>query len=240
MIAALTAAATALLVMSLRRRRPVIDPYLESEPAPVASGRRRVRVSPPVIIGTALGLVIVAASDTTGIALIPLVVVAGIVASRGVVARRERHRIERLEHELPTATDALALSILAGSSVSGAISHLCESAGGAVVDELRTAITASTEGLETRLRRAADRTASSQARRLYLLLAHGHRAGGRLAENLGALADDLRGDLEHRLTAEGGTRALAVYGPILGLMIPVTLVFLMYPTLAGLTALARP
>jgi hypothetical protein len=40
------------------------------------------------------------------------------------------------------------------------------------------------------------------------------------------------------MTEEGGRRALVGYGPILGLMIPTTLAFLIYPTLAGLDALA--
>jgi tight adherence protein C len=240
MTAVLVAAAAALLVFSVRPRQPVIDRYLVTEPTQTMRHHRPLRVPASAMVGGALGVVVAASAEGTGLAAAPLLAVAGIVGSRVITARRERLRIVRLEHELPTVTDALALSILAGDSVSGAIRHLCGSAGGVVTDELRTAVDTGTEGLETRLRAAADHTASPQARRLYLLLAHGHRAGGRLAENLSALADDLRGDLEHRLTAEGGTRALAVYGPILGLMIPVTLVFLMYPTLAGLTALSRP
>ncbi|MEX2323363.1 MAG: type II secretion system F family protein [Acidimicrobiia bacterium] len=240
MTAVLVAAAAALLVVSVRPRQPVIDRYLVTEPTRTTRRQRTIRVPASAMVGGALGVVVAAAAEGTGIAPVPLLAVAGIVGSRVGAARRERLRMVRLEHELPTVTDALALSILAGDSVSGAIRHLCGSAGGVVTDELRAVVDSGADGLEARLRAAADGTASPQARRLYLLLAHGHRAGGRLAENLSDLADDLRGGLEHRLTAEGGTRALAVYGPILGLMIPVTLVFLMYPTLAGLTALARP
>jgi hypothetical protein len=44
--------------------------------------------------------------------------------------------------------------------------------------------------------------------------------------------------LARDLTAEGGKRALATYGPVLALMVPVTLLFLLYPTLAGLRSLA--
>lgn len=240
MTAALAAAAAALLVASVRPRQPVVDRYLVAEPTRTRRLQRPIHVPPSATVGAALGIVVAAAAEGTGIAAVPLLAIAGIVGSRVIAARKERLRIVRLEHELPTVTDALALSILAGDSVSGAIRHLCTSAGGVVTAELSSAMNSRADGLEARLRAAADHTASPQARRLYLLLAHGHQAGGRLAENLSALADDLRGGLEHRLTAEGGARALAVYGPILGLMIPVTLVFLMYPTLAGLTALSRP
>ena len=79
------------------------------------------------------------------------------------------------------------------------------------------------------------------ASRLYDLLGHAHRTGGALADSLTALAADYRAARIRDLTAEGGRRALASYGPILALMIPVTLLFLMYPTLAGLNALSsRP
>ncbi len=36
----------------------------------------------------------------------------------------------------------------------------------------------------------------------------------------------------------GGRRALTTYGPVLALMVPVTLLFLLYPTLVGLRSLA--
>ena len=64
------------------------------------------------------------------------------------------------------------------------------------------------------------------------------RQGGRLADALTGLAADYRAGLERELVAEGGRRALSTYGPILALMIPVTLLFLMYPTLAGLRELS--
>lgn len=75
---------------------------------------------------------------------------------------------------------------------------------------------------------------------MYDLLGHAHRTGGRLADALADLAVDYRASLARDLTAEGGRRALAAYGPILALMVPVTLLFLMYPTLAGLGALSTP
>ena len=44
--------------------------------------------------------------------------------------------------------------------------------------------------------------------------------------------------IEMDLTAEGGKRAIATYGPILALMVPTVLLFLSYPTLLGLRALS--
>ena len=70
------------------------------------------------------------------------------------------------------------------------------------------------------------------------LLAHAHDTGGRLADALGDLGTDYRASLARDLTAEGGRRALTTYGPVLALMVPVTLLFLLYPTLVGLRSLA--
>jgi hypothetical protein len=62
--------------------------------------------------------------------------------------------------------------------------------------------------------------------------------GGRLADALGDLAIDYRAALERDLMSEGGKRAIATYGPVLVLMVPTALVFLIYPTLLGLRALS--
>ncbi len=95
-------------------------------------------------------------------------------------------------------------------------------------------------GLPEALNLASARSAHAEAGRLYDLLGHAHRSGGRLADSLADLAVDYRAALARDLTAEGGRRALAAYGPILALMVPVTLLFLMYPTLTGLAALSSP
>jgi hypothetical protein len=73
---------------------------------------------------------------------------------------------------------------------------------------------------------------------MYDLLAHAHESGGRLATMLTELALDLRAGIERDLSSEGGKRAVASYGPILALMVPVALLFLLYPTLIGLRSLS--
>ena len=134
--------------------------------------------------------------------------------------------------------DTLALHILAGESVATAIGRFTTVARGVAAEELRAVLPMASGGLEESLRQASVVTAHPEGARLYDLLGHAHRTGGRLAEALTDLAVDFRAGLARDLTAEGGRRALTTYGPILALMIPVTLLFLMYPTLAGLSALS--
>lgn len=156
-----------------------------------------------------------------------------------LTTRRER-RSARLAQELPTVADAIALGVLAGEPVSGAIERYSLDANGVAAEELHHCLEAyrSGHGLPEILQAMSKRTAHADAGRLYSLLANAHQAGGRLADALTGLAADYRAGLERDLVAEGGRRALSTYGPILALMIPVTLLFLMYPTLAGLRELS--
>lgn len=156
-----------------------------------------------------------------------------------LTTRRER-RSTRLAQELPTVADAIALGVLAGEPVAGAIERYARDANGVAADELQHCLEAyrSGHGLPEILQGMSKRTAHTDAGRLYSLLANAHQAGGRLADALTGLAADYRAGLERELVAEGGRRALSTYGPILALMIPVTLLFLMYPTLAGLRELS--
>ena len=85
---------------------------------------------------------------------------------------------------------------------------------------------------------ASRSSAHPDGRRLYETLSHAHLAGGRLGDALVRLASDFRASIERDLTAEGGRRAITSYGPILVLMVPTALLFLLYPTLLGLRALS--
>lgn len=173
---------------------------------------------------------------------VPLVAALGAIG--GFVAwsaRRSTLRertARRLRYELPVICDALALHVVAGESVASAIGNVVASTEGVVSDELRHAIQRAEEaGLEPALLDAARSTAHSDGRRLYELLAHAHSSGGRLADALEDLAADYRAAMERDLTTESGKAMVTTYGPVLALMVPTALLFLLYPTLVGLRSL---
>jgi pilus assembly protein TadC len=146
----------------------------------------------------------------------------------------------RLRFELPVVADAIALHVVAGASVSSALRTVHDQMTGVAVDEIADVVRREDEGegLAESLLTASRATLHPDGRRLYDLLAHAHESGGRLATMLSELALDLRAGIERDLSSEGGKRAVASYGPILGLMVPVALLFLLYPTLLGLRALS--
>jgi len=256
--AALLAAAGAFLLAAARPRLVLGDRlggYLSpGSPRALATGRAlRPPLGPAVaarltagLAGAGVGALIAAGHLFTSAipaqapALISLGAAAGVLAQRIRRKRAADGRATRLLRELPTVADTLALSVLAGESVGGAIERFADTSRGVAADELGAALAShrSGRGLAEALTVAAATSAHAEAGRLYDLLGHAHRTGGRLADALADLAVDYRAALARDLTAEGGRRALAAYGPILALMVPVTLLFLMYPTLAGLQALS--
>lgn len=193
------------------------------------------------VLGAMLGqgrLFITGATRSTA-TLMALGAVAGYLAISAWLTSRGEQRYRQAMIEIPTVTDAIALQILAGDSVDSAIRNTADG-DGVVAMELRAALDATGSGftLSNALRALGPHSASADASRLYGFLADAHQSGGRVHEGLGLLAIDFRAEHERRLVAEGGKRAVAVYAPILALMVPVTLLFLLYPMLAGLRDLA--
>jgi tight adherence protein C len=256
LLTALMAGSGVFLALTGLRRRVLGDRlsgYLNEPTTPGHQGRRR-RATPipsPNTVsllaaaggGAALGgLLFATAQPASAPALIALGAGGGLLWHRLRRKQTADARALRLRRELPTVADTLALSVLAGESVAGAIERFTTTSRGVAAEELGTALARHRAGygLAEALAGTAEASAHAEGTRLYELLGHAHQTGGRLADALADLAVDYRAALARDLTAEGGRRALAAYGPILALMVPVTLLFLMYPTLTGLSALSHP
>jgi tight adherence protein C len=240
MSALLVSLAVGLTVLSVRPSSVLsnLDGYLVLELPPRQVRTIRLPVLTPVIvIGAVVGAVMLPVSAALGAA-----IGAG---SAGVLQRVRataagRRRTERLGQELPAVADLLALYVLSGESVIGALRRFCDEASGVAATEIEEILRQADAGtaFTEAARDAARKSAHRDGGRLYDMLAQAHRSGARLIDSLVMFASDRRAAIERELTAEGGRRALSSYGPILGLMIPTTLLFLMYPTLAGLEALS--
>lgn len=236
-------AGLAVFLISAGIRQPatsaVVAPYVGD--TGVGSGGVRFVISEGVFlwggIGAVLGAVLLPVAWVLGLFLGGGFGVVGELASRRRLRKRRRRR---LGYELPAIADLLALYVLSGESVLGAMQRVCAEASGVAATELTHAVESVDEGtaLVEAVRDAARVSAHPDGARLYELLAQAHRSGARLVDALEIFAADRRSAIARDMTEEGGRRALIGYGPILGLMIPTTLAFLIYPTLAGLDALA--
>lgn len=226
--------------------------YLGSREEPlgetaVSQARRRTGPSIPWMLGGAFLGVLASQGDLfiagAGRSLPALVIVGG-VGGWFVYSAREstaqENRMRRMRFEIPVVADSIAMQVVSGESVATALASVCATTKGAVSDDLAAVLerTQAETSLPDALLAAASEAPHVDVRRLYETLAHAHSVGGRLNESLCELAIDFRASLERDLTAEGGRRAITSYGPVIALMVPTALMFLLYPTLLGLRSLS--
>lgn len=252
--ASLAVAAVALATLAVRR--PDLTAFVARYLSPATPGsspvghRSRRRLGPesvPWVVAGGLIGALAAQGDLflggpgrSALGLTSLGAAAGWFGFSAVRTTRRERAARSLRFELPVIADALALHIVSGESVASAIGDVASGVEGVAAGELREIVDRIDEGaaVPEALSVAVDRSAHPDSRRLYELLAHAHASGGRLAESLIDLASDYRAALERDLTAESGRRMVATYGPVLVLMVPTALLFLLYPTLLGLRSLS--
>ena len=264
-LVAATAALGIFLAVTARRRsdlpdrvaeylRPPLPPQPESEPQTPLLGagiawsgkelaiRRGAAVGAGAMVGALLaqGDLLLRGGAGSAPALVVLGALAGLLVFNMTISTARQRRARRLRFELPVVADGIALHVVAGESVASAIDRFVASAGGVASEELQHAMDLhrAGAGLAETLTEISKNTADPEAARLYALLGQAHTTGGRLSSSLAELGTDYRAALARDLTAEGGRRAIAGYGPVLVLMVPVALLFLLYPTLVGLRQLA--
>jgi len=235
-----------LLTRTTRPKTPVASAAVRHAGLPWSNEDLHLRRIAAATIGATVGVLFgqgdlfLADPQASTPALIVLGALTGTLGLRMWMTSRAETRRRQALHELPAVCDTLALSVLSGTSLAISIEELVSGSNGVVPGELAEAYSDYDGGvsLTEALYRAAKQPVHPSAARLYSLLGHAHQSGGRLSEALNELARDFRADLQRSLTSEGGKKALAMYAPILALMVPVTLLFLIYPTLVSLQQLA--
>lgn len=188
----------------------------------------------------AQGDLFVAGTGRSVPALALLGAIGALLVRRARLTTLAERRVRRLRFELPVVADALAMQVVTGESVATAIRNVHRSTSGIAHEELGRVLerTDDGQGLRESLVEAARGSIHPDGARLCEALAHAHAVGGRLSHVLTDLAEDFRAALERDITSESGRRAIAAYGPVLALMVPTSLMFLLYPTLLGLKSLS--
>ncbi len=189
--------------------------------------------------GLAVALLLVAGRGLHPLAALTLVVGAtatGLVlhdaALTVAIARRER----RLLAELPTVAELLALAVAAGEGPLGALERVARTVRGELAGEIGKAMADTRAGtpLATALERLADRTGLAPLARFTEGIAVAVERGTPLADVLRAQAADAREASRRALIETGGRREIAMMAPVVFLVLPVTVVFAVFPGLATL------
>ncbi|WP_234983361.1 type II secretion system F family protein [Demequina sp. NBRC 110053] len=185
-------------------------------------------------LGCVLGGVLIATRGTSAVAAAVLVIVAGAVGfvTRDLVLTSAvRKRLRRVIAELPTVVELLALAVAAGESTPAALERVAKTSTGVVAGELERALARVRAGerLPTALHRMASDVGVPAMHRFAGAIATAMDRGTPLADVLQAQAQDIRAAGHQELLEEGGRREIAMLVPVVFLVLPVTVIFAVYP-----------
>lgn len=195
--------------------------------------------------GLLVGLLLTALSVVRGAGLHPLVallVCAGLTvtgvlgrdrALTAEVTRRER----RMLAEFPTIAELLALAVAAGEGAVGALDRVTRSSRGELSRELGRALADARAGASfvAALEGMAARTSLPALARFVDGLAIAVERGTPLADVLRAQAVDVREQGRRALLEAAGRKEIAMLVPVVFLVLPVTVVFALFPGFANLS-----
>ena len=190
------------------------------------------------VAGLLLGVVVAAVLATTrGAPAVPLAVLVVVAGVAGVLARdwwlgvAVASRAQRIVTEFPTIAELLALSVAAGEGAVGALERVSSSASGELAGELRSTLAHARAGapLVAALEGLAARTAVPVLGRFVDGMAIALERGTPLADVLRAQAQDVREASRRQLMEAGGKKEIQMMVPVVFLVLPVTVLFAVFP-----------
>ncbi|MBS4942198.1 MAG: type II secretion system F family protein [Actinomyces graevenitzii] len=184
----------------------------------------------------------VGASRFTHVAPLGVVVLALIAAVVGLSARdwylsvKVRRYQKQLVDQLPDTVELLALAVGAGLSPQNAIERVCMQSSGPMHDQLQATLSQMRAGsrLAVALEDLSERNQLPALSRFCQAMIVAIERGTPMAEVLRAQAYDAREAARRALMEEGGRKEIAQMVPVVFLVLPVTVVFALYPGLAVL------
>ena len=174
-----------------------------------------------------------------------LLVLCVLAAAAGVVARDRklthavRVREQRMLAEFPTVADLLALAVGAGEGAVGALERVTRISSGELARELARALADARAGasLVQALDGVGERTSLPPLARFADGIAVAVERGTPLADVLRAQAADVREARKRQLMEVGGRKEIAMMVPVIFLVLPVTILFALYPGLIQISAI---
>jgi tight adherence protein C len=163
--------------------------------------------------------------------------IAGVLARDHQLSRQVRDRESRILAEFPTIADLLALSVSAGEGPVGALERVARTSKGELARELQGALIEARTGatLGQALEGIADRTNLAPLARFVDGLSVAIERGTPLADVLRAQAADVREAGKRALLEAASRREIAMMVPVVFLVMPVTILFALFPGLITLS-----
>ena len=184
-----------------------------------------------VLVGAARGF-----SPVPLVLLVAISAVAGFAACDQVLSRRIRQREEAMVAEFPAVAELLALAVTAGEAPVAALERVAATAQGELSTAIRRMLADVRAGaaISTALTDMADRTGLPSLTRFAEGVAVALERGTPLAEVLRAQAQDVRESGRRALMEAGGRKEVLMLIPVVFLILPITVVFAVFPSLMTL------
>jgi tight adherence protein C len=159
-----------------------------------------------------------------------------VVARDQWLSREANVREQRMLGEFPTIAELLALAVGAGEGAVGALERVCRLSHGELSAELGRCLADARAGanLETALQGLADRTGLMSLSRFVDGMVIAVERGTPLAEVLRAQAHDVRETGRRAVMEAGGKKEIAMMVPVVFLVLPITVLFAVFPGFAFL------
>lgn len=194
-------------------------------------------------LATALGLALLQVVGGAGASPLAVLASAGVLTAVGVLGRdrwltrQVEQREQRMLEEFPTVAELLALAVAAGEGPVAALERVHRISAGELSRELGRALAEARAGasLVLALDGIARRTSLAPLARFVDGVAIAVERGTPLAEVLRAQAIDVREAGKRRLLESAGRREIAMMVPVVFLVLPVTLLFALFPGFYGLS-----
>ena len=191
-----------------------------------------------LLTGLALSLFFTANSGFRPVPLLILCLictVSGVLARDRWLSREVATREERMMAEFPTIAELLALAVAAGEGAVGALERVTTISHGELARELSRALADARAGasLVMALQGIAVRTSLPPLARFVDGVAIAVERGTPLAEVLRAQAVDVREAGKRALLEAGGKKEIAMMVPVVFLVLPVTVLFALFPGFFG-------
>jgi tight adherence protein C len=177
-----------------------------------------------------------------------LVAIAALLGLVGAVLGRDwvlswqlRQREATMLAEFPVVADLLALAVVAGEAPTDALARICRLAAGELTRDLNTVLARTRAGLPitTALSELAESTTLEPFARFLNGLVVAIERGTPLAAVLRAQAMDVREAGKRALLEAGGRKEISMMLPVVFLILPVTVLFALYPGLVTIVSLTQ-
>lgn len=169
--------------------------------------------------------------------IITLASLAGVIARDRALTVAVQRREDRMRSELPTVIELLAMAVAAGSGLLAALERTSRIGTGIVAAELGRTMDDVRVGLPLvpALQRMANRNEVGELQRFVDALVAAVDRGTPLADVLVSQAMDARESSRRALIEAGGRKEIAMMVPVVFLVLPISVLFVLFPGFYGLS-----